>query len=87
MFELCDVTYTSDCDANLISLSQLGNHNIQYVNNIEIITLMQLRYSIAYVKLNLNIFILNLATPKQAMLAIKPNQSIYLVDKSKKFKV
>ena len=50
--ELQDIAYASDCDANLISLCQLYDSNIQYIDNPEAMTLMQSKRPIAHIRHN-----------------------------------
>lgn len=65
--KLCDVAYAPDCNSNLISLGQLRDSNITYVDNSEAMTLIQADQAIAHARRDRNLFILDLATPNKAM--------------------
>lgn len=61
LLKLGNVIYTSNCNSNLISLAQLHDSNIIYINNFEVMILIQLGQLIAYARQNQNLFVLNLA--------------------------
>lgn len=82
--KLWDIAYAPDCNSNLISLSQLCNSNITYIDNFKVMKLMQAGYPIAYAKCNQNLFILELATPNKAMQITKYGWSIHWVSKNRK---
>lgn len=65
--ELRDVAYATGCDANLISLGQLRESDIKYVNNPEAMTLMRSGRPIAHARRDRNLFVLDLATPGKVM--------------------
>lgn len=85
--ELCNITYAPKCDSNLISLRQLCDISIIYIDNAKAMTLMQSRYPIAHIRQDQNLFILDLITPNRAMLATRPRRPTYLVSKNKKVRV
>ena len=61
------VAYAPKCDSNLISLGQLRDSNITYVDNPDAMTLMQGGQAIAHARRDRNLFILDLATPNKVM--------------------
>lgn len=85
--KLWDVAYAPDCNSNLISLGQLHDSNITYVDNSEAIILMQAEHPIAYTKCDQKFFVLKLATPNKAMQITRYAQPTYLVSKNRKVRV
>ena len=87
LLKLRNVAYAPNCDSNLISLGQLRDSNIVYVNNAEAMTLMQSGQPIAHARCDQNLFILDLATPNKAMQVIERERPTHLVSKNKKVRV
>ena len=85
--KLRNVAYAPDCDSNLISLGQLCDSNIVYVNNAEAMTLMQSGQPIAHARRDQNLFILDLAIPNKAMQVTECGRPTHLVSKNKKVRV
>lgn len=86
-FKLCNVVYAPDCNSNLISFSQLCDSNITYVNNSEVMILIQADQAITYARCDQNFFILDLATPNKVMQIIRHRRPTHLVSKNKKVRV
>lgn len=84
---LNNVAYAPDCDSNLISLGQLRESGITYVDNTEVMTLMQAGVPIAHARRDRNLFILDLASPNKAMQVTGPGLPTHLVSKNKKVRV
>lgn len=70
------VAYAPKCDSNLISLGQLRNSNIIYVDNPNTMTLIQGDQAIAHTRRDQNLFILNLAIPNKVMQVTQPPRAI-----------
>lgn len=85
--KLRNVAYAPDCDSNLISLGQLHDSNIVYIDNTKAMTLMQSGQPIAHARRNPNLFILDLATPNKAMQITGRGRHTHLVSKNKKVRV
>lgn len=85
--KLRNVAYAPDCDSNLISLGQLCDSNIVYVDNAKAMTLMQSGQPIAHTRRDQNLFILDLVTPNKAMQVTGHGRPTHLVSKNKKVRV
>lgn len=70
------VAYAPECDSNLISLGQLRESKITYVNNPNAMTLMQGGQAIAHARRDRNLFILDLVSSNKVMQAAQPQKSI-----------
>lgn len=86
------VAYALKCDLHFISLGQLCDNNITYVDNPNAITLMQGGQVIASTRRDRNLFILDLVTPNKVMQVTQPpkammtqgqGRSTYLINKNK----
>ena len=75
------VAYAPKCDSNLISLGQLRDSKITFVNNADVMTLLQGISSIANVRRDQNLFILDLVTPGKVMKATNA-KAMTIVDQS-----
>lgn len=87
LLKLWDVAYGLNCNSNLISLGQLRNNNITYVNNFEVIILVQIGHSITYAKCDQNFFVLELTISNKIIQINRRGQPIHLVSKSRKIRV
>lgn len=87
LLKLQDIAYAPDNDSNLISLGQLRDSNITYVDNSKAMILMQTGHLITHTKRDRNIFVLEVATPNKAMQITGRGQPTYLVSKSRKIRV
>lgn len=96
--KLKGVAYAPDCDANLISLRQLCESNITFVNDKSHMKLMQGGRKVARAKRDQNLFVLELATPnkviqvtatnqQQAMTAQGRGRLTHLVSKNKRVQI
>lgn len=85
--ELRDVAYAPDCDSNLISLGQLRDSGITYVDDAEAMTLVQSGRTIAQARRDRNLFILDLAMPNRAMQFTGRGRPTHLVSKNKRVRV
>lgn len=85
--ELGNVAYGPDCDSNLISLGQLRESGITYVDDAEAMTLVQFGRTIAQARRDRNLFILDLATPNKAMQVTGRGRPTHLVSKNKRVRV
>lgn len=90
------VAYAPKFNSNLISLGQLRNSNITYVDSSNTMTLMQKGQIIAHARQDWNLFILNLATPNKVMQVTQPPRAImtqgrgcptYLISKNKQVRI
>ncbi len=84
---LRDVAYAPDCDSNLISLGQLRESDITYVDNSKAMTLMQAGHAIAHAKRDRNLFVLELAIPNKAMQVTGRGRPTHLVSKNRKIRI
>lgn len=87
LLKLWDLAYAPNYNSNFISLGQLRDSNIIYVDNSKTMTLMQAGHSIAHTKHNQDLFVLKLAIPNKAMQITRHGQSTYLVSKNRKIRV
>lgn len=90
------VAYAPECDSNLISLGQLRDSNITYVDNPDAMTLMQGGQAIAHARRDRNLFILDLATPNKVMQVTQPPRAMmtqgrgrptHLISKNKRVRI
>ena len=89
------VAYAPECNSNLISLGQLRDSKITFVNNVDVMTLLQRISPIANVKRDRNLFILDLVIPRKvlkvtnakAMTIVDQSCLIHLVSKNKQVRV
>lgn len=61
------VAYASEYDFNLILLDQLYKNNITYINNKDVMILVERDYIITHVKRDRNLFIIDLAIPNKVI--------------------
>lgn len=87
LLKLKNAVYTPNCNSNLISLYKFYDNNIIYINNFEMIILIQVECLIKYAKYNQNLFILDLAIYNKFMQVIKRKQLINLVIQNKNIRV
>lgn len=85
--ELRNVVYAPDCDSNLISLGQLRDSGIKYIDDNEAMTFVRSGRIIAQARRDLNLFILDLAIPNRAMQVTGRGRPTHLVSKNKKVRV
>lgn len=89
------VAYALKYDSNLISLSQLHDSKITFVDHTDAMTLVQRGSPIAHGRRDQNLFILDLVTPRKvmqatnakAMATIGRGCPIHLVSKNKQVRV
>ena len=94
-FKLEGVAYAPKCDSKLVSLGQLHDSNINFVDNLDSMTLVHGGNPIVHMRRDQNLFILDLITPRKvlqvsnakATATVSQNRPTHLISKNKRVRI